>query len=107
MSKNKRKLKLAEKYEGKKLTLFDTPEKRARLVDDPSLPPLERIKRDLSARVIFIDRKEAAALSKERKKVWRKRLPDMPKEEFQAIWKQGKAHANEVFNEHERKNRTD
>jgi hypothetical protein len=97
-AKAKRKRKMAEKYADRQLTLFDEPASKKVCLDDPSLPPLERMKRDLAAKVVHITMDEIRAWGQEQKEVWERRLPNLSKDEFKAIWKQLKEHLTEVWN---------
>ncbi|CAB9523129.1 expressed unknown protein [Seminavis robusta] len=94
--KAKRKLAMAQKY-GRALTL-SSPTKRIKTgEDDSSLPALERVKRDLEARVIHIRKEQGKAWIQEQKKLWSKRLS---KEELKAVWKHAKEHAYKVWEKH-------
>jgi hypothetical protein len=97
-SKANRKRKMAQKYANMQLTLFDDPKSKRARVDDRSFPPLERMKRDLAAKVVHIHRDEGKAWAQEQKELWERRLPDLSKDEFKAMWKQSKEHAFEVWN---------
>lgn len=63
-------------------------------VDDPSLPALDRVKRDLAKEVLHISLDEGKEWGQEQKAHWKENLP---KEKFKEVWKDAKDYAFDVW----------